>query len=87
MWCDASFGGDSLPYLGGFVEWRQGPVAWNAGKAKFVPGSSCHIELAALVRMVKEGIFAYPALEDFSEPNTVRGPISTFTDNKGCNYT
>ena len=58
IWGDASFGGSEVtPYGGGFVRWRNGSVAWMARKLKFVPLSTCEAEVAAMVGMIKEGLF------------------------------
>ena len=45
---DGSFHGDVLPFLGGFVEWRNGPVVWFARKSKTPPQSSCQVELVGV---------------------------------------
>ena len=82
MWADGSFGNESYPYIGSFVEWRNGPVAWGAHKVKFVPTSSSHIELAALNTMVKEAIFTCNIASEIAPPGEVSGPIQCMTDNK-----
>ena len=84
MWADATFCNDSFPFIGGFIEWRKGPLMWKTQKAKFVPVASTHIELAALVLMVKEGLFAYQILEDVHGPGVISGPIQVMTDNSAA---
>ena len=49
VFSDASFGRDIHPFAGGFVQWRNGPISWLSRKAKFVPQSSCEIEVFAVV--------------------------------------
>jgi hypothetical protein len=48
---------------------------WICRKAKFVPISSSQIELAAIVQMIKEGLFAYQVAEDICGPDVIKGPI------------
>ena len=68
------------PFFGGFIEWRSGPLVWYAGKAKFVPQSSCEIETAAMVRMLKEERFAVQVGEFMGIE--FDGPSACITDNK-----
>ena len=84
IWGDATFGNDSFPFIGGFVEWRDGPISWKCSKTKFVPVASTQVELAALVLMVKEGQFAYSIIEDMLPHRSVQGPMTVFTDNSAC---
>ena len=84
VWSDASFGSDSFPFLGGFVEWRNGPIMWCTRKAKFVPVASSHIELGAIVMMIKEGQFVKQITEDICGPDVIKGPMSVFTDSKAA---
>ena len=57
---------------------------WCARKAKFVPVASSHIELGAIVTMIKEGMFAKQVTEDICGPNVIYGPIQVYTDNKAA---
>ena len=80
VFADASFGREVHPFYGGFIEWRNGPLVWYAGKAKFAPQSSCEIETAAMVRMLKEERFAVQVGEFMGIE--FDGPTACITDNK-----
>ena len=80
VFADASFGREVHPFYGGFIEWRNGPLVWYAGKAKFAPQSSCEIETAAMVRMLKEERFAVQVGEFMGIE--FDGPTVCITDNK-----
>ena len=80
VFSDASFGRDSMPFAGGFVQWRGGPVSWLARKAKFVPQSSCEAEVCGAVMMLKESEFAAQII-NFIE-NGVKLPTVSLIDNK-----
>jgi len=80
---DASFGKDVHPFVGGFLEWRHGPVGWHARKVKnFTPQSSCEIETAGVVLTVKEGLFVKDNLEFLGVE--MDGPMAGITDNKAA---
>ena len=68
---DSSFGRSVNPFGGGFVEWRNGAIAWASRKMKFVPLSTCQAELAMINMMLKEAICATHILEDMGMKMTV----------------
>jgi hypothetical protein len=82
VFSDASFGRDIHPFAGGFVQWRNGPICWLSRKAKFVPQSSCEIEVFAVVMILKEAEFAGQVCE-FVEA-TLEAPTACITDNKAA---
>ena len=79
---DASFGKTPLPFLGGFVEWRNAAVVWVARKSKTTPLSSCESEVNAVVIMLKEAMFVVQLLEFIS--TKLEGPMPVITDNKAA---
>ena len=81
---DGSFGRDPHPFVGGFVEWRNGPAVWVARKSKSTSTalSSCEIELNALVMMLKEALFVTQMVQ-FTGIKLV-GPMPVITDNKAA---
>ena len=60
--------------------WTTCVVTGYAGKAKFAPQSSCEIETAAMVRMLKEERFAVQVGEFMGIE--FDGPTACITDNK-----
>ena len=79
---DASFGTTIHPFSGGLVQWRNGPLAWVSRKAKFVPQSSCEIEVNAVVTVLKEGLFVKHLLGFLGIQ--LDGPMPCITDNKAA---
>ncbi len=55
-------------------------MAWMARKLKFVPLSTCEAEVAAMVGMIKEGLFVVEILRDMAVP--INGKIPVITDSK-----
>ena len=82
VFSDASFGRDIHPFAGGFVQWRNGPISWLSRKAKFVPQSSCEIEVFAVVMVLKEAEFAAQVCEFVGAG--LRAPTACITDNKAA---
>ena len=82
IFSDASFGRDIHPFVGGFVQWRQGPVSWISRKAKFVPQSSCEVEVFGVVLVLKEGEFV-TQIADFVDAG-LASPVAAITDNKAA---
>jgi hypothetical protein len=82
VFSDASFGRDIHPFAGGFVQWRNGPISWLSRKAKFVPQSSCEIEVFAVVMVLKEAEFAAQVC-DFVGAG-LEAPSACVTDNKAA---
>ena len=82
VFSDASFGRDIHPFAGGFVQYRNGPLAWIARKAKFVPLSSCEIEVFAVVMLLKEAEFASQVIEFLNTPLDQK--VASITDNKSA---
>ena len=79
---DASFGRDVMPFAGGFVQWRGGPISWLARKAKFVPQSSCESEVFGAVMILKETEFASQVIS-FISPD-LELPTAGINDNKAA---
>ena len=79
---DASFGRDVMPFAGGFVQWRSGPISWLARKAKFIPQSSCESEVFGIVMMLKECEFAEQVITFISQ--VLQKPTAAITDNKAA---
>jgi hypothetical protein len=79
---DASFGRETHPFAGGFVQWRNGPVSWLCRKAKFVPQSSCEVEVYGVVMVLKEGEFVQQICSFLDVP--IGAPIACITDNKAA---
>ena len=79
---DASFGRDVMPFAGGFVQWRSGPISWLARKAKFIPQSSCESEVFGIVMMLKECEFAEQVINFISQ--VLQKPTAAITDNKAA---
>ena len=79
---DASWGREPRPSAGGFVHWRNGPLCWLSRNVKMPPQSSCESEIAALVMLLKEGMFVKQLL-DFLDV-VLDGPVCSVTDNKGA---
>ena len=82
MFSDASFGRESMPFAGGFVQWRNGPISWIARKAKFVPQSSCESEVFGAVMLLKESEFAAQVI-NFISPD-IKLPTACLVDNKAA---
>ena len=82
VFSDASFGRDVMPFAGGFVQWRGGPISWLARKAKFIPQSSCESEVFGSVLLLKEAEFAAQII-DFISP-ALEAPTAAITDNKAA---
>ena len=82
VFSDASFGRDIHPFAGGVVQWRNGPISWLSRKAKFVPQSSCEIEVFAVVMVLKEAEFAAQVLEFVNA--RLEAPTACITDNKAA---
>lgn len=82
VFSDASFGRDIHPFAGGFVQYRNGPLVWTSRKAKFVPLSSCEIEVFAVVMLLKESEFASQIIEFLSSP--LKQKVAAITDNKAA---
>ena len=79
---DGSFHGDVLPFLGGFVEWRNGPAVWFARKSKTPPQSSCQVELVGINTTIKEGLHVTQLLTFIQ--TKLEGPMPVITDNKAA---
>ena len=62
--------------------WRNGPVVWISRKVKFVPQSSCEVEVAGLVAVLKEGLFVKQVLDFLGAK--ILGPMHCITDNKAA---
>ena len=82
VFSDASFGRDIHPFAGGFVQYRNGPLAWTSRKAKFVPLSSCEIEVFGIVMLLKEAEFASQVIEFLTAPMACK--TAAVTDNKAA---
>ena len=82
VFSDASFGRDIHPFAGGFVQWRNGPISWLSRKAKFVPQSSCEVEVFAVVMVLKEAEFAAQVCEFVGAD--LQAPTACITDNKAA---
>jgi len=55
---DSSFGKSPYPHGGGFVEWANAAVSGVSRKPKFAPQSTWEAELAVMVLLIKEAVFA-----------------------------
>ena len=64
------------------MQWRNGPISWLSRKAKFVPQSSCEIEVFAVVMVLKEAEFAAQVC-DFVGAG-LEAPSACVTDNKAA---
>lgn len=82
VYSDASFGRETMPFAGGFVQWRGGPVSWVARKAKFVPQSSCESEVFGAVMLLKESEFAAQVINFLSSDLSL--PTASLVDNKAA---
>ena len=82
LFSDASFGRDINPFAGGFVQWRNGPISWMCRKAKFVPQSTCEIEVFGAVMVLKESEFDAQVCE-FAGAK-LEAPTASITDNKAA---
>ena len=82
VFSDASFGRDIHPFAGGFVQYRNGPLAWTSRKAKFVPLSSCEIEVFGVVMLLKEAEFAAQVIEFLNA--SLAAKTAAVTDNKSA---
>jgi len=82
LFSDASFGHDIHPMAGGFVLWMNGPISWMARKAKFIPQSSCEIEVFGVTMVLKEGEFIKQVC-DFLDAG-LEAPTACITDNKAA---
>ena len=83
VWADASFGGREFsPYGGGYVECHYGPLGWIARRLKFKPLSTFEAEVAALVVMLKEGMFSVEILKEMGFK--IMFPVSAATDSKSA---
>lgn len=82
VFSDASFGRDVNPFAGGFVQYRNGPLSWVSRKAKFVPLSSCEVEVFGIVMLLKEAVFASQIVEFLHE--SLKQKIAAVTDNQAA---
>ena len=64
------------------MQYRNGPLTWTCRKAKFVPLSSCEIEVFAVVMVLKEAEFAIQVREFLSGP--LENKTAVITDNKAA---
>ena len=66
VWGDGSFNGvgETSPYGGGYVEYYFGTVSYVSRMLKFKPLSSAEQEVAAMMVMLKEGMFVMRVGED-----------------------
>ena len=82
VFSDASFGRDIHPFAGGFVQYRNGPLAWSCRKAKFVPLSTCEVEVFSVVMLLKEAEFASQIIEFLS--GSLEQKTAAVTDNRSA---
>ena len=82
VFSDASFGRDIHPFSGGFVQYRNGPLAWTCRKAKFVALSTCEVEVFGIVMLLKEAEFASQVIEFLS--GSLAQKTAAITDNKAA---
>ena len=80
IFSDASFGRESTPFAGGFVQWANGAISWMARKAKFIPQSSCESEVFGAVMVLKESEFATQVINFICD--SLRKPSAALIDNK-----
>ena len=64
------------------MQHRNGPLAWVARKAKFVPLSSCEIEVFGVMMLLKEAEFASQVIEFLDGP--LQQKTAAITDNKSA---
>ena len=64
------------------MQYRNGPLAWLCRKAKFVPLSSCEIEVFGVVMALKEAEFASQVIEFLNGP--LKEKTAAITDNKSA---
>ena len=64
------------------MQYRNGPLAWTSRKAKFVPLSSCEIEVFGVVMLLKEAEFANQVIEFLSGP--LEKKTLAVTDNRAA---
>ena len=79
---DASFGRDVHPFAGGFVQYRNGPLMWTSRKVKFVPLSSCEVEVYGVVMLLKEAELAAQVIEFLG--GSIKAKTAVVTDNKAA---
>jgi hypothetical protein len=82
IFSDASFGRETTPFAGGFVQWANGAVSWMARKAKFIPQSSCESEVFGAVMVLKESEFATQVIGFICD--SLRAPSAALIDNKAA---
>ena len=82
VFSDASFGRDVHPFAGGFVQYRNGPLAWTSRKGKFVALSSCEIEVFGVVMLLKEAEFVTQVIEFLN--GSIKRKTVAITDNRSA---